>query len=178
MYTVVVLYSCRNVSLSQYLGKGENLLLVLLRHFGWQPWRDHLTELKDSKVRQPAINEDKNCTAATKHSQKQTSDISAYGHLLGEYLVDPAVVLARQNIVLLFWNVPKSALPCSLNHQPCFCFFLIQKLLEAQSLRVLVVSYGSLEGATFWLGQTGYEFDMLLDAERVVRKSIISFCFA
>ncbi|KAK9956251.1 hypothetical protein ABG768_013996 [Culter alburnus] len=43
-----------------------------------------------------------------------------------------------------------------------------KKLLEAQSLRVLVVSYGSLEGATFWLGQTGYEFDMLLDAERVV----------
>lgn len=31
-----------------------------------------------------------------------------------------------------------------------------------------MVSYGSLEGATFWLGQTGYEFDMLLDAERVV----------
>lgn len=33
-------------------------------------------------------------------------------------------------------------------------------------MRVLVVSYGSLEGATFWLEHTGYEFDMLLDAER------------
>uniref|UniRef100_A0A673GH74 Uncharacterized protein n=1 Tax=Sinocyclocheilus rhinocerous TaxID=307959 RepID=A0A673GH74_9TELE len=32
---------------------------------------------------------------------------------------------------------------------------------SSQSLRVLVVSYGSLEGATFWLDQTGYEFDML-----------------
>uniref|UniRef100_A0A8C1VZV4 Uncharacterized protein n=1 Tax=Cyprinus carpio TaxID=7962 RepID=A0A8C1VZV4_CYPCA len=57
-----------------------------------------------------------------------------------------------------------------MNHQHCICFclFLTQKLLEAQSLRVLVVSYGSLEGATFWLDQTGYEFDMLLDAERAV----------
>lgn len=43
-------------------------------------------------------------------------------------------------------------------------------LLEAQSLRVLVVSYGSLEGATFWLEQTGFEFDMLLDTERTVYK--------
>lgn len=35
-------------------------------------------------------------------------------------------------------------------------------------MRVLVVSYGSLEGATFWLDQTGTEFDMLFDEERAV----------
>ncbi|KAK2883699.1 hypothetical protein Q8A67_017336 [Cirrhinus molitorella] len=45
---------------------------------------------------------------------------------------------------------------------------LLLKLLDAQSLRVLVVSCGSLEGAMFWLDQTGYGFDMLLDAERAV----------
>ncbi|KAL7872486.1 hypothetical protein SRHO_G00074690 [Serrasalmus rhombeus] len=41
-------------------------------------------------------------------------------------------------------------------------------LLEAQSVQVLVVSYGSLEGAEFWLAQTGYEFDMVFDPERKV----------
>lgn len=45
-------------------------------------------------------------------------------------------------------------------------------LLEAQSVRVLVVSYGSLEGATFWLDQTGIKFDMLFDAERVVYQAL------
>lgn len=35
-------------------------------------------------------------------------------------------------------------------------------------MRVLVVSYGSLEGAEFWLTQTGYEFDMVFDPERKV----------
>ncbi|KAL6485616.1 hypothetical protein MHYP_G00050080 [Metynnis hypsauchen] len=43
-----------------------------------------------------------------------------------------------------------------------------QALLEAQSVQVLVVSYGSLEGAEFWLAQTGNEFDMVFDPERKV----------
>lgn len=171
---VVVLYSFRNVSLGQYLGKEENLLLVLLRHFGWQPWRDHLTELKNSKVRQPVVKGDENCTAAS----KVRADLSHF------WLWTVAWKISFESLLTQLWtwqgkmlccffvaNVPESASLCSLNHRHCFCFclFLIQKLLEAQSLRVLVVSYGSLEGATFWLDHTGYEFDMLLDAERVVR---------
>ncbi|KAI4892445.1 hypothetical protein NFI96_028548, partial [Prochilodus magdalenae] len=46
--------------------------------------------------------------------------------------------------------------------------FFSQALLEAQSVQVLVVSYGSLEGAEFWLAQTGYGFDMVFDPERKV----------
>lgn len=43
----------RSVTLSQYLGQGQNLLLVLLRHFGWLLWRDHVTELKANQVSVP-----------------------------------------------------------------------------------------------------------------------------
>ncbi|KAI7799801.1 selenoprotein L [Triplophysa rosa] len=49
---------------------------------------------------------------------------------------------------------------------------LLLNLLEAQSVRVLVVSYGCLEGATFWLDQTGTEFDMLFDEERAVYRTL------
>ncbi|KAG7219614.1 hypothetical protein INR49_018952 [Caranx melampygus] len=42
---------------------------------------------------------------------------------------------------------------------------------EARSLRVLVVSFGGLEGAQLWLQQTGCTFDMLLDPQRKVYRS-------
>ncbi|GLD49774.1 thioredoxin-like protein AAED1 [Lates japonicus] len=46
-----------------------------------------------------------------------------------------------------------------------------QTVLEARSLRVLVVSFGSFEGAQLWLEQTGCTFDMLLDPQRKVYRS-------
>lgn len=49
----------------------------------------------------------------------------------------------------------------------CVCF-LWQSLLEAQSVRVVVVSFGCLEGAQVWLQQTGCKFNMLLDPQRQV----------
>uniref|UniRef100_A0A3B4TM56 Selenoprotein L n=1 Tax=Seriola dumerili TaxID=41447 RepID=A0A3B4TM56_SERDU len=76
-----------NVTLGEYLGQGQKLLLVLIRHFG----RDHVAELE--------------------------------------------------------------AVP------------------EARPLRVLVVSFGSLEGAQLWLEQTGCTFDMLLDPQRKIYRS-------
>ncbi|KAJ8270705.1 hypothetical protein GJAV_G00118290 [Gymnothorax javanicus] len=41
-----------------------------------------------------------------------------------------------------------------------------QGLLDAQSVRVLVVSFNGLEGAQCWLQETGCKYDMLLDPER------------
>lgn len=46
-----------------------------------------------------------------------------------------------------------------------------QVALQARSLRVLVVSFGGLEGAHLWLEQTGCTFDMLLDPQRKVYRS-------
>uniref|UniRef100_A0A3B4H5T4 Uncharacterized protein n=1 Tax=Pundamilia nyererei TaxID=303518 RepID=A0A3B4H5T4_9CICH len=46
-----------------------------------------------------------------------------------------------------------------------------QALLEARSVRVLVVSFGSVEGAQLWLEQTGCTFDILLDPQRKVYRS-------
>uniref|UniRef100_A0A4W6ES13 Selenoprotein L n=1 Tax=Lates calcarifer TaxID=8187 RepID=A0A4W6ES13_LATCA len=46
-----------------------------------------------------------------------------------------------------------------------------QTVLEARSLQVLVVSFGSFEGAQLWLEQTGCTFDMLLDPQRKVYRS-------
>lgn len=43
--------------------------------------------------------------------------------------------------------------------------------LEARSVRVLVVSFGGVEGAQVWLEQTGCTFDMLLDPQRKVYRS-------
>ena len=40
----------RSVTLGQYLDQGQKLLLVLIRHFGWLPWRDHVAELEASQV--------------------------------------------------------------------------------------------------------------------------------
>lgn len=40
--------------------------------------------------------------------------------------------------------------------------------LEARSVRVLVVSFGGMEGAQLWLEQTGCTFDLLLDPQRKV----------
>uniref|UniRef100_A0A665V1Y1 Selenoprotein L n=2 Tax=Echeneis naucrates TaxID=173247 RepID=A0A665V1Y1_ECHNA len=42
---------------------------------------------------------------------------------------------------------------------------------EARSLRVLVVSFGSLEGARLWLQQTGCTFDLLLDQQRKIYRT-------
>uniref|UniRef100_A0A3B4WT94 Thioredoxin-like protein AAED1 n=1 Tax=Seriola lalandi dorsalis TaxID=1841481 RepID=A0A3B4WT94_SERLL len=44
-------------------------------------------------------------------------------------------------------------------------------LRTARPLRVLVVSFGSLEGAQLWLEQTGCTFDMLLDPQRKIYRS-------
>lgn len=41
---------CREVTLGRYYGKAESVLLVLIQHFGWLPWRDHVTELEGQKV--------------------------------------------------------------------------------------------------------------------------------
>uniref|UniRef100_A0AAY4CDP3 Uncharacterized protein n=1 Tax=Denticeps clupeoides TaxID=299321 RepID=A0AAY4CDP3_9TELE len=49
--------------------------------------------------------------------------------------------------------------------------FAFQSLLDAQSIRVLVVSFGCQEGAQFWLQQTGCKFEMLLDPLREIYKA-------
>ncbi|KAK2856012.1 hypothetical protein Q5P01_004747 [Channa striata] len=85
--------SGRSVTLGQYLGRGQMLLLVVMRHFGCLASRDHLAELGVS-----------------------------------------------------------------------------QADLQARSVRVLVVSFGSLEGAQLWLEQTGCSFEMLLDPQRKIYK--------
>ncbi|KAL4649146.1 hypothetical protein GN956_G7075 [Arapaima gigas] len=46
-----------------------------------------------------------------------------------------------------------------------------QGLLDAQSVRILIVSYGSLEGARYWLQDTGCKYDMVLDSERKVYRT-------
>lgn len=51
----------------------------------------------------------------------------------------------------------------------CSCLSgALQDLLEARSVRVLVVSFGCVEGAQLWLKQTGCTFEMLLDPQRKV----------
>jgi len=47
----------------------------------------------------------------------------------------------------------------------------LQAALEARSVRVLVVSFGGMEGAQLWLEQTGCTFDLLLDPQRKVRST-------
>lgn len=42
--------TCRSVTLGDYMDEGQKLLLVLIRHFGWILWRDHVTELQASQV--------------------------------------------------------------------------------------------------------------------------------
>lgn len=46
-----------------------------------------------------------------------------------------------------------------------------QALLEARSVRVLVISFSSLEGARVWLEQTGCSLTMLLDPQRKIYRS-------
>uniref|UniRef100_A0A8C3GB44 Selenoprotein L n=1 Tax=Cyclopterus lumpus TaxID=8103 RepID=A0A8C3GB44_CYCLU len=46
-----------------------------------------------------------------------------------------------------------------------------QAALEARSVRVLVVSFGGMEGAQVWREQTGCTFDLLLDPQRKVYRS-------
>lgn len=46
-----------------------------------------------------------------------------------------------------------------------------QNLLDARSVRVLVVSFGSTEGAQLWLEQTGCNFEILLDQPRKIYRS-------
>ncbi|KAJ8355874.1 hypothetical protein SKAU_G00186680 [Synaphobranchus kaupii] len=41
-----------------------------------------------------------------------------------------------------------------------------QGLLDAQSVRVLVISFGCQEGAEYWLEDTGCKYDMLLDPQK------------
>ncbi|XP_040925362.1 selenoprotein L isoform X2 [Betta splendens] len=44
--------------------------------------------------------------------------------------------------------------------------------LEARSMRVLVVSFGSREGAQMWLEQTGCSFEMVLDPQRQIYRTL------
>ncbi|KAK6295197.1 hypothetical protein J4Q44_G00344230 [Coregonus suidteri] len=44
-------------------------------------------------------------------------------------------------------------------------------LLDSQSARVLVVSFGCREGAQLWLEQTGCKYDMLLDPQRKIYRA-------
>lgn len=46
-----------------------------------------------------------------------------------------------------------------------------QALLEARSVRVLIISFSVLEGARIWLEQTGCKFPMLLDQQRKIYQS-------
>lgn len=46
-----------------------------------------------------------------------------------------------------------------------------QALLEARSVRVLIISFSVLEGAQIWLEQTGCKFPMLLDQQRNIYRS-------
>lgn len=46
-----------------------------------------------------------------------------------------------------------------------------QSSLDAQSVRVLVVSFGSLEGSRLWLEQTGCTFNIVLDPHRMIYQS-------
>uniref|UniRef100_A0A8C4ZYY4 Alkyl hydroperoxide reductase subunit C/ Thiol specific antioxidant domain-containing protein n=1 Tax=Gadus morhua TaxID=8049 RepID=A0A8C4ZYY4_GADMO len=43
--------------------------------------------------------------------------------------------------------------------------------LTTRSARVLLVSYGSVEGARLWLEQTGCTFPMLLDPQRTIYRA-------
>lgn len=46
-----------------------------------------------------------------------------------------------------------------------------QALLEARSVRVLIISFSVLEAAQVWLEQTGCRFPMLLDQQRAIYRS-------
>lgn len=46
-----------------------------------------------------------------------------------------------------------------------------QALLDARSLKVLVISFGGVEGAKLWLEQTGCTYDMLLDPQRKIYRT-------
>lgn len=46
-----------------------------------------------------------------------------------------------------------------------------QSILEAQSVRVLVVSFGNLEGSRLWLEVTGCIFSIVLDQQRTIYKN-------
>ncbi|KAI3364491.1 hypothetical protein L3Q82_011272, partial [Scortum barcoo] len=48
---------------------------------------------------------------------------------------------------------------------------LLLAALEARSTRVVVVAFGSVEGARLWLEQTGCTYDMLLDPQRKIYRS-------
>ncbi|TKS76180.1 hypothetical protein D9C73_009658 [Collichthys lucidus] len=48
---------------------------------------------------------------------------------------------------------------------------LLLALLKARSVQVLVVSFGSVEGARLWLEQTGSRFDIMLDPQRKIYRS-------
>ncbi|XP_036398770.1 uncharacterized protein LOC118787347 isoform X2 [Megalops cyprinoides] len=46
-----------------------------------------------------------------------------------------------------------------------------QDLLDAQSVRVVVVSFGCQEGARYWLEETACRYDMLLDPQRKIYRA-------
>uniref|UniRef100_A0AAY5KNJ6 Selenoprotein L n=1 Tax=Esox lucius TaxID=8010 RepID=A0AAY5KNJ6_ESOLU len=57
------------------------------------------------------------------------------------------------------------------NNSILYSFTHFQGLLDAHSVRVLVVSFGCREGGQLWLEQTGCKYNMLLDPERNVYKA-------
>lgn len=46
-----------------------------------------------------------------------------------------------------------------------------QAVLKARSVKVLVVAFGSVEGAQMWFEQTGCNYNMVLDPQRTVYRS-------
>lgn len=64
---------------------------------------------------------------------------------------------------------PKVCIACgNKRNKSYFSSLCRQADLEARSVRVLVVSFGSVEGAQIWLEQTGCSFEMVLDPQRKV----------
>uniref|UniRef100_A0A3B3T3K8 Uncharacterized protein n=1 Tax=Paramormyrops kingsleyae TaxID=1676925 RepID=A0A3B3T3K8_9TELE len=45
---------------------------------------------------------------------------------------------------------------------------VLQGLLDAQSVRVLMVSFSCQEGARYWLRDTGCKYDMVLDTQKEI----------
>lgn len=81
----------------------------------------------------------------------------------------PSCRQARWGHTHTTWNDKLASSRYLLSHRVC-----LQSSLDAQSVRVLVVSFGSLEGSRLWLEQTGCTFNIVLDPHRMVR---VSFYF-
>ena len=71
----------------------------------------------------------------------------------------------------------KQILGAACNQFSCLIIFLVvspQAVLEARSVKVLVVAFGSVEGAQMWFEQTGCNYNMVLDPQRTVRTRVFT----